>query len=666
MPANPALAGRITGQPAANARYLKKSTASETRIYLINQPLEEQFVERLPSPQGVALAILNACAREDVSLAEVVGLVQTDPALSGRLLERANAAANGGRPVIAIAQAVSRLGLQAVKQLALCFSLVDQYSKGKCQSFDYAHFWSHSLLMGVAMQEFGALQKLGSPEELFTCGLLAQVGQLALATAYPLEYSRLLDTGTRGKKLLMLERELLHLDHVHLSRELMARWGIPGVLVEPVQWHEDPSEAQFASRSRPWYLCQTLHLALRLADFGLAKKAEQGQQIAQLTETACHLGLKADALGAHVDGAIAQWQSWATRFNVQSQPNEGFDKIVHDKLHPEITSESLWLRILVVEDDPIVRQLLQSWLEEECQHTVAVAGNGQEALERAVDFAPHIVITDWRMPVMDGVALCRALRSSSWGQNVYVLMLTAAEQESELVVAFDAGVDDYVSKPPNLRALGARLKGAWRYVRLREASEQDSKRLTDMAAELALTNRRLQQAALSDPLTLLANRRAGLQALAQAWSAATRHGDPLTLLSFDIDHFKAINDQHGHAAGDLVLQRVAQALRDASRKEDTVCRWGGEEFLVISPKVNLNEGVLAGERLRKAIAALDIAYEGQQIAVRVSLGVASWEKGVADQDELIAQVDRALYAAKAGGRNCLAVFTGGVARCIKR
>ena len=644
---------------------LEDKNVPEIRIYLINQPLEEAFVERLPSPQGVALAILNACAREEVNIGEVANLVQTDPALSGRLLERANAAANGGRPVIAITQAVSRLGLQAVKQLALCFSLVDQYSKGKCQSFDYAQFWSHSLLMGVATQEFGALQKLGSPDELFTCGLLAQVGRLALATAYPAEYSSLLDTGTRGRKLLLLERELLHLDHLHLSRELMTRWGLPHVLVEPVQWHEDPSGSQFPSRSRSWYLCQTMHLASRLADFGLAKKAEQGQLIAQLTETASQLGLKADALGAHVDATIAQWQSWATRFNVQTQAHESFDKIVHDKLHPEVTSESLWLRILVVEDDAIVRRLLQSWLEEECQHTVAVACNGREALERAVDFAPHIVITDWRMPEMDGVEMCRALRSSSWGQNVYVLMLTAAEQENELVVAFEAGVDDYVSKPPNLRALGARLKGAWRYVKLREAAEQDSKRLTDMAAELALTNRRLQQAALTDPLTLLANRRAGLQALTQAWSATTRHADALTLLSFDIDHFKAINDQHGHAAGDLVLQRVAQALRDASRKEDTVCRWGGEEFLVISPKVSLNEGVLAGERLRKAIASLVVHYDGRDITVRASLGISSWESGLTDQDQLIAQVDKALYAAKAGGRNCLAIAKGGIARCSK-
>ena len=637
----------------------------EAGIYLINQPLEEQLVERLPSPQGVALAIMAACAREEVSVGEVASLVQTDPALSGRLLERANSAAQGGRPVIAIDQAVSRLGLQAVKQLALCFSLVDQYSKGKCQAFDYNHFWSHSLLMGVAMQNFGALQKLGSAEELFTCGLLAQVGCLALATAYPLEYGRLLATGTRGKKLVALERELLHLDHLYLSGELMVRWGIPSVLVAPVQWHEDPSQSEAASRSRPWYMGQTLHLAKRLADFGLANKAEQGHLIGQLTEIASHLGLNAQALGEHVDITLGQWQSWATRFNVRAQPHARFDTIAATSLTARVSSESLWLRILVVEDGPIERQLLQTWLQEECQHTVAVASNGREALERAVDFAPHVVITDWRMPEMDGVALCQALRSSSWGQNVYVIMLTAADQEQELVVAFDAGVDDYVTKPPNLRALGARLKAAWRYVKLREAAEQDSKRLTDMAAELALINRRLQQAALTDALTLLANRRAGTHALAQAWSAATRHADSLTLLSFDIDHFKAINDRYGHAAGDLVLQQVAQVLQDGSRKEDTVCRWGGEEFLVISPKVTLGEGVLAGERLRQAIAALDIRYEQQPIAVQVSLGVAAWEKGLSDQDALIAQVDRALYAAKAGGRNCLAVFKSGVTRCVK-
>jgi diguanylate cyclase (GGDEF)-like protein len=633
-------------------------------MHMINQPLERQLVERLPSPQGVALAIMHACAREDVCLQEVTTLLQTDPALSGRLLERANAAADGARPVVSIPQAVNRLGLQVVKQLALCFSLIDHYSVGRCQPFDYPRFWSHSLLVAAAMKEFGAVQKLGSPEELFTCGLLSQIGRLALATAYPKEFGSLLATGAQGPQLLTLEREQLHMDHLHLSRELMTLWGLPSAFVDPVQWHEDPGQSPFTPRSRAWYLCQTLHLAERLAHFGLARKAEQTHQIAELTELASLLGLKLDALGQHVDSVMEQWPAWASRFNLSVPPVPHFDQIVEDSVLAQAASEAVWLRILVVEDDPIMRQLLQSWLQKECHHTVRAASNGQEALQVAVDFAPHIVLTDWRMPLMDGVELCRALRSSSWGQNIYVVMLTAADLENELVLAFEAGVDDYISKPLNLRALGARLKAAWRFVRLREAAEQDSKRLTNMAAELALSNRRLQMAALTDPLTGLANRRAGLNALTQAWSAVTRHHDALTLISFDVDFFKAINDTHGHAGGDAVLQEVARVLREASRKEDTVCRWGGEEFLVISPKVSLKEGLLAGERLRQAIAHLSIGYGGQQLAVRASLGVAGWEPGLTDQEELLSRVDAALYAAKDGGRNCIGVHQGGVVRLI--
>ena len=628
----------------------------------MNEPLARELIDRLPSPQGVALAILSACARDDVTLAEVTQLVQTDPALSGRLLERANAANAGGRPVVAISQAVGRMGLAAVKQLALSFSLIDHYSRGKCPDFDYPAFWSHSLLMGVAMGELGALLKLGSPDELFTCGLLAQVGRLALATAYPTEYSAIVASGLRGDALVQQERDVLHLDHRYLAQEMMKRWGIPAVFVDPIQWQDNPGGAKFAQRSRAWEMCQTLHLAGRMADFGLARKAEQTQQIGQLSEAACHLGISADTLGSHVDAIIAAWQAWAHKLNVQAKPVVSFDKLVEDSTQEGLNAEAQWLRVLVVEDDPVMRNLLAGWLAETCHHTVKVAHDGAEALQVAVDFAPHVVITDWRMPNMDGLTLCRALRASAWGINIYVMVLTSPEHDGELEEAFESGVDDFITKPPNLRALSARLKGAWRYVRLRESSEQDAKRLTDMAAELALTNRRLQLAALTDPLTGLANRRAGLNALAQACSAAQRRQQPLTLISFDIDHFKSINDQLGHAAGDAVLQLLSKALAQTSRKEDTVCRWGGDEFLIISPNVALPDGIKAAERLRTLIATLQLTVDGHFVPIKVSLGLASWSAKSPGQDELLSHVDEALYCAKESGRNCLCVYHDGKLR----
>jgi len=632
---------------------------------MMNEPLAQELIDRLPSPQGVALAILNACAKEDVSLADVTKLVQTDPALSGRLLERANAANAGGRPVVAISQAVGRMGLSAVKQLALSFSLIDNYSRGKCPAFDYPNYWSFSLLMGVAMSEFGSLQKLGSAEELFTCGLLSQVGRLALATAYPNEYSELIAEGLEGTQLIERERDVLHIDHLYLAQEMMKRWGIPAVYVDPTYWQYDPAAAKYPERSRTWDMCQTLHLARKLAAFGLARKAEQTQLVGELTEVACLLGITADSLGGRVDAIIAAWQAWAHKLNVQAHPVVNFDKIVEDSATEGQHAEAQWLRVLVVEDDPVMRNLLGSWLEAHCHHTVQMASDGQEALKIAVDFAPHVLITDWRMPNMDGLELCKALRSSAWGVNIYIMMLTSAEQDSELEAAFESGVDDFIAKPPNLRAMAARLKGAWRYVRLRESSEQDAKRLTDMAAELALTNRRLQLAALTDPLTGLANRRAGLNALTQACSAAQRREQPLTLISFDIDHFKLINDRLGHAAGDAVLQMLAKNITAASRKEDTVCRWGGEEFLLISPNVTLVEGVKAAERLRLLISKLDIRVAGSQVPVTVSLGVVGWSPGGVGQDELLGHVDQALYAAKDAGRNCLCVYNNGQVRVYK-
>ncbi len=628
------------------------------------EPLDQELRQKLPSPKGVALAIMEACRRDDVSLGEVASLVQADPALTGRLLAQANSAAMGGRPVASVPQAVSRLGLQAVRQLALGFSLIDQYTQGACASFDYPGFWSHSLLMGLATKELGSHFRRVSPDELFSCGLLANVGKLALATAYPQQYGELLTRDAQGPELLQLERQALQIDHLNMSGALLADWGIPVALLEPMLFQEDPGQSKFRPDSRPWQLARVLHLALRTADYLVAPQMEHSDQNLQLTLLASELGIGKSEYAKYVDSIIVQWHVWGELLKVRAKTLPPFEEMSRGELRPDQEPDSAWLRVLIVEDDPVVRKLLETWLRDVCKYTVQSAGNGQEAMAAAIEFKPQVVLTDWRMPIMDGMELCRALRASDWGRDIYVIMLTSVETENELVQAFDAGVDDYLTKPVNVRALGARLKAAWRYVRMRSAWERDHERLTRTAAELALSNRRLQRAALSDPLTELANRRAGHTALAQAWSAATRYAKPLSVITLDVDHFKTINDQHGHSAGDAVLQRVSQGLRAAARREDTVCRWGGEEFLVICPNMGLREGMHAAERLRKHIADLSILVEGTLVQVTVSLGLASWEAHMTNQEQLLAEADKALYAAKHGGRNRLAMTSEGKVRVL--
>lgn len=622
--------------------------------------MDSPIKERLPSPKGVALAIMHACQRDNVSLGEVARLVQTDPSLTGRLLERANAA-EGGRAVIAVADAVSRLGLQSVRQLALSFSLIDQYGSGNCAKFDYSGFWSHSLVMGVAMQEYGLISRLGSSDELFTCGLLARVGCLAMATAHPKEYSEVLSKGNKGADLLESEQQVLRTDHVRMSCVLLAQWGIPQAFLEAVEHHESPAASTLTHGSRPWLLLQAMHLALRTANFLTASQVGSSYQLSELTFQAGQMGMGEDVLAKCVDAIAAQWRSVGNQLKIKSVGLPAFSEMVQAQVRPDQETNTAWLRVLIVEDDHIIRTLLETWLKDACHYTVKTATNGEDALSIALEFTPHVVMTDWLMPVMDGLDLCKSLRASEWGQNIYVLMLTSAESENDLVKAFEAGVDDYLTKPVNMRALSARLKAAWRYVRLRDAWERDHQRLTAAASELALTNRRLQHAALTDPLTELANRRAGLGALSQAWSVSVRHGTPLCVISIDIDHFKSINDTYGHAGGDLVLQRLSQSLRAVVRQEDTVCRWGGEEFMVICPNLALSEGIQMAQRLRKTIASTPTNIEGKPTQITVSLGISEWRMGLQNYEQLLTEADQALYAAKRAGRNCLAVFAHGTA-----
>jgi diguanylate cyclase (GGDEF)-like protein len=554
------------------------------------------------------------------------------------------------------------LGLQAVRQLTLTFSLLDRYATGSCVGFDYAGFWSHSLLMGLALSEVAGRQRLGSPDELFTCGLLARVGCLGLATAYPKDYGRLLATGTVGIKLQALEQELLHVDHIQLSCALMEQWGLPEALVDPVAFQEHPASAPFAHSSRSWSLSHCLHLSEQIANFAVAPKAEQPLKLSLLTEAASTVGIDPTELGQCMDKLLTQWTTWGERLRLSTSKLPSFETMVSTMVRPDETGDAQALRVMIVEDEPIILNLLEMWLRTNHEHTLLTAVNGRDALEKAVEFKPHVLLTDWKMPVMDGIELCHTLRSSDWGQSIYVVMLTSADQEDDLVQAFDAGVDDFLTKPVNMRALDARLKGAWRYVRLREAWELDHERLTRMAAELALSNRRLQQAALTDPLTSLANRRAGLNVMAQSWSAASRHAQALSVISLDIDHFKSINDVHGHATGDAVLQSIANTLQAASRKEDTVCRWGGEEFLIISPNVELGDAVLVAERLRMQIADNPILVNGASLRVTSSFGVAAWESELTTQDQLLSHSDQALYGAKSAGRNRVATFLKGKVR----
>jgi diguanylate cyclase (GGDEF)-like protein len=236
---------------------------------------------------------------------------------------------------------------------------------------------------------------------------------------------------------------------------------------------------------------------------------------------------------------------------------------------------------------------------------------------------------------------------------MYLIMLTATASEDALVEAFDAGIDDYVTKPVSLRILQARIRAGQRVIVLQQEVQQEKQDIQRYSAELSIANRRLEMMAYTDELTDLPNRRYALSRLEQEWSAAQRYNRPLSVLMLDLDHFKSINDTLGHDVGDVALAHSAKLIKSTVRASDVACRLGGEEFLVIATNTDGAAAVLLAERIRCAVQAHQPSGVALVTPMTISIGVASSVGRKCGWEALIKLADQALYQAKAGSRNAV-------------
>ena len=290
--------------------------------------------------------------------------------------------------------------------------------------------------------------------------------------------------------------------------------------------------------------------------------------------------------------------------------------------------------LLVVEDDPVSRRILEKSLTKNGRKVVT-ASNGREALDLLEKTFFPIVITDWMMPELDGLELCRRIREIEWPGYIFIILLTARGAVDDIITGLDAGADDYLTKPFNKAELKARLRAGTRILDLYEE---------------------INTLSITDPLTQCYNRGYLMKYLTREIKRSIRYSNNLYIVMSDIDHFKNINDRYGHHAGDLVLQEYVSLIKHSFRNEvDWLARYGGEEFILVLPETGRDGAWQAAERIRGQVSEMIIPVKDETIQITASFGISGFESHSRVKNisaaALIEEADKCLYQAKREGRN---------------
>ncbi len=299
--------------------------------------------------------------------------------------------------------------------------------------------------------------------------------------------------------------------------------------------------------------------------------------------------------------------------------------------------------ILVIEDSETHRAEIRAAVEASgLFDRILEAGDGIRGLKLLMSERLDVVLCDLEMPGLDGEKLLSVKGATPGHEDLPFLFLTASCSVERRARLIETGACDAISKPFHRADLLARL-----------ALHLKVKRLQD---ELRAKNATLEQLSSVDELTGLRNRRYAMEVLSVEFQRARRYQTPLSLLMADLDHFKKVNDVHGHLAGDYVLRGVADRLADALRSTDTAGRYGGEELIVVLPG-NTGAGALTfADRWRQAVELRPFEVpDGPAVSVTLSVGAAAYSGAFEVPEDLVAAADRALYRAKDNGRNRVAL-----------
>jgi len=492
----------------------------------IRQLIEEQT--NLPSPPAIAVQILNAVQNEDSSIQELARIISADPALTGKMLNVANSGFYSlPNEVTSVERALSVLGTNVIKNIALSFVIAAELRGDKQSTFNFDYFWRRSVTAAVAAELITTVLGVNN-EDIFVTALLHDIGVLLMFLSKGDDYSTLLkERRNTGVPLTELEQHKFGFDHQQLGFTLVTDWGLPESISLPIHYHH-------ATTSAPEEHRRTTEI-LWIADLLAAIYSE----------------------------------------------SETVDK---------------------------VRQLQEEMIE--------LFDLDADQVRHVLDDVAH-----------KSIDILKTFEIDPGDLKPYSQMLQEANAElGKLNLSYEHLV-----------------------MELKEAKEKAER----LANELRDANSRLQELVSRDGLTGLYNHRYFQEIMEKELARAQRYQSSVSLIMFDIDFFKKVNDNYGHPTGDLVLMNIARVVEGAVRPSDIVARYGGEEFAVILPETNETGMKVFAERLRRSIEGVTTIADKQQINVTISAGGATFtpDKPQVSKQMLIDTADRALYSSKRNGRN---------------
>ncbi len=603
--------------------------------------LQIQALGQLPSPSHTALRLFSLLQSEDHGLNEIAAVVKSDPALTVRLLRLANRPGNGAvRPVAAVEEALMRLGVNAAVHLSAGLSVLDKaMSSGGSEVHSYVDLCHRSLAAAVASEWIcGRTSVPAGSAEMFTCCLLARVGQLALLRFYPEPYSALMETVDDVEDLLHQERQNFGMDHLSIGVALLRDWGFPDFLVDVIRQSESSAD-NMSGQERVALMGQVLRASWDLAPMVTRGRDASLQARAREVMASFGINIPESEIGEWVSQLQASWKLWNR--DMPNNAPEGSGPLAEAGL-----SSGKFSSVEVILHAPRSAQA-PAWQKalEKAGFSVKTVSAIESVRGQAIAGHPTIVVISFEdASGSDQMTAIRKLVASMGGP---VILVSGGADEITVAHLLEAGVEAVLSPQVSGELMAAQVARLLRHVLLHQTLESERGTHRRILSQLALTTRKLHRQTLTDPLTGLANRRMGDAFLKRHWAQAERRQTPLSCMVIDLDNFKKINDAYGHDAGDRVLQVMAEILKRQLRQEDLVVRLGGDEFLMICPLTTEAEMSVLRNRLQVAVSKTVL-----------ETGPLGFSAGVAQRDtqtmkgpeDLLRVADQRLMSLKRGRR----------------